>query len=133
MAVQRWRTPDGSAAVETAAKVTVKYVLAVTLPSVAVTARILVVVSGTVRSVLKFPSALVFMAKLVLPMVTVPAVFFGNPRPLTVEVEPTGPVFGLNETVAVLAAAAALGVPVRPADPARTVSNTTKPASADRM
>ena len=47
----------GSAAVETGAKLTVKDALAVTLPTVAVSGRMLVVVSGTVRSALKVPFA----------------------------------------------------------------------------
>ncbi|GGK98404.1 hypothetical protein GCM10007382_18310 [Salinibacterium xinjiangense] len=66
-------------------------------------------------------------------MVTVPAVFLGNPRPLAESVEPAGPVFGLNERVVLLDAADALPPAANPVDPARTVKNTTKPATADRM
>ncbi|GGK98408.1 hypothetical protein GCM10007382_18320 [Salinibacterium xinjiangense] len=47
----------GSAAVETGATLTVKDALAVTVPAVAVTASMLVVVAGTVRSALKVPLA----------------------------------------------------------------------------
>ncbi|WP_241981671.1 hypothetical protein [Cryobacterium sp. TMT1-19] len=66
-------------------------------------------------------------------MVTVPAVFRGNPRPLAVSVEPAGPVFGLNERVVALDAADALGAAAMPVDPARMVSNTTETATTDRM
>ena len=66
-------------------------------------------------------------------MVTVPAVFFGNPRPLTVSVEPAGPVFGLSERVVALDAADALGAAPMAADVVRTVTNITKPATAFRI
>ena len=66
-------------------------------------------------------------------MVSVPEVFFENPRPLALRVEPAGPVFGLEESVVALDVADALGAVAIPVDPAITVSSATKPAPADRM
>jgi hypothetical protein len=113
--------------------VTVNDAVADTMPTVAVTGRVPSVVSGTVNEALRVPFAQVCTATRADPMVTVPEVFRGNPRPLTVSGEPTGPVLGFNESEAAPDAADALGTSAKPADPARMVKSVTRPATADRM
>lgn len=80
--------------------------------------------AGMVTPVLKDPVDVVWNAKVVEPMITVPVVEVLNPVPLTVTAEPAGPEAGLSVTCGEVAALA--GWTMDKANPAPIMSATNK-------